>query len=139
MNSKLLVCVIVLVLSCLVAENQAVISATEFKKRLLSFNPAQMTPQCRKVFKNCSLKMIGLMGLLDVMKNRWEEYTSVPCVKEMLAHHFPDYSLECSRSGHYGQARLRHSSRPEATAFLDAKHAESLASGIKCLLDNSLP
>ncbi|KAG0418714.1 hypothetical protein HPB47_004650 [Ixodes persulcatus] len=138
MNSKLLVCVVVLVLSCLVAENQAVTSATEFKKRLLSFNPAEMTPQCRKVFKNCSLKMIGLIGLLDVMKNRWEEYTSVPCVKVMLAHHFPDYSLECSRSGHYGQA-VSCLGGPEATAFLDAKHAESLASGIKCLLDNSLP
>ncbi|CAN7983315.1 unnamed protein product [Ixodes pacificus] len=138
MYSKCSVIFVVLVLSCLVMDSQAVVSYSEFRKKLLSVNPGTLTPQCRKVFKNCSVKMIGLIGLLDVIKNRWEDYIAVPCVKVMLAHNFPDYSHECTRSGDYGQA-VTCLGGPEATAFLDANHAEALASGIKCLLENSLP
>ncbi|XP_029836707.2 uncharacterized protein LOC115320713 [Ixodes scapularis] len=138
MNSKLWVCVVVLVLSCLVAENEAVTSHAEFKKRLLSVNPAVMTPQCRKVFRSCSVKMFGLVGLLDVMKDRWDEYTAIPCVKTMLERNYPDYTLECSRSGRHGEF-IRCLASPEATASLNEKQKDSLDSGIKCLLDNSLP
>uniref|UniRef100_A0A6B0UT10 Putative secreted protein n=1 Tax=Ixodes ricinus TaxID=34613 RepID=A0A6B0UT10_IXORI len=138
MNSKLWVCVVGLVLSCLVTENGAVTSHAEFKKRLLSVNPALMTPQCRKVFRSCSMKMLGLLGLLDVIKDRWDEYTAVPCVKTMLENNYPDYTIECSRSGRYGES-ISCLESPEATAFLDEKHKDSLESGIKCLLDNSLP
>ncbi|CAN8018208.1 unnamed protein product [Ixodes persulcatus] len=138
MYSKCSVFFVVLVLSCLVVDSQAVVSYSQFRKKLLSVNPATLTPQCRKVFKNCSVKMIGLVGLLDVIKNRWEDYIAVPCVKTMLANNFPDYSRECTRSGNYGQA-IACLGGPEATAFLDASHFEALASGIKCLLDNSLP
>ncbi|CAN7993428.1 unnamed protein product [Ixodes hexagonus] len=140
MGSMLRICVVLLFLSCLLAEGQAVITAAEFKKRLLSFNPAKMTPQCRKIFKNCSMKMFGLLGLLEVIDKRWEEYIAIPCVKTMLQNNFPDFTLECSRSGLYGQASsIRCLLGPEVTAFIGQKHVETLADGMKCVLDNSLP
>ncbi|XP_065305776.1 uncharacterized protein [Dermacentor albipictus] len=64
------------------------------------------------VFKACNVKLISLVGVMEVLKQHWEEYTAVPCVKGMLSRAFPDFSEECSMSGSYGN---------------------------KCLIDNALP
>ncbi|CAN7993432.1 unnamed protein product [Ixodes hexagonus] len=138
MDSKVLVCVVVVVLSCLLTESEALTSHAEFKRRMLSFNPTKLTAHCKKVFRSCGTKMFALIGLLDVIKDRWEEYNDVPCVKIMMANNYPDYTLECSRSGRYGQF-IGCVASPEATAFLDDKHLEPLRSALNCLLDNSLP
>ncbi|KAG0439631.1 hypothetical protein HPB47_016574, partial [Ixodes persulcatus] len=129
MGSKIWLCVFMLLLSCLVAQGQDVISHAEFKKRLLSVNPGLLTPQCKKIFKNCSVKMLSLLSVIDGLKQRWDEYLAVPCVKTMLEHHFPDYSVECAASGRYGES-MKCIASPEATAFVDPKRVAGLMDAI---------
>ncbi|XP_054921785.1 uncharacterized protein [Dermacentor andersoni] len=102
-----LACVLVLVVEACCA-----VTFAEWRKNLMSVNPGSLQPQCKKVFKACNVKLISLVGVMEALKQHWEEYTAVPCVKGMLSRAFPDFSEECSMSGFYGN---------------------------KCLIDNALP
>ncbi|XP_077487088.1 uncharacterized protein LOC144098373 [Amblyomma americanum] len=86
-----------------ITDGDEVISFADFRKGIISVNPAKMTPQCRKVLKNCVSKMMALMPYLDVLGQHWDDF-SVPCVKQRLVGTFPDYSHDCTRSGEFGQA-----------------------------------
>lgn len=55
-------------------ETSAAMSYSEFRKRILNFNPVTFTPHCRKVFKNCGSRMISLMSVLEVLKPRWDQF-----------------------------------------------------------------
>lgn len=48
MDSNIWICGLVLLLSCLVTESQGAMTHAEFKKKVLSVNPALMKPQCKK-------------------------------------------------------------------------------------------
>ncbi|XP_049528750.1 uncharacterized protein LOC119460597 isoform X2 [Dermacentor silvarum] len=111
----------------LLAEACCAVTFAEWRKNLMSVNPGLLKPQCKKVFKACNVKLISLVGVMEVLKQRWEEYTAVPCVKGMLSKAFPDFSEECSMSGFYGKA------------VIGKKQAEAVAPAFKCLIDNALP
>ncbi|KAL1419337.1 hypothetical protein MTO96_005417 [Rhipicephalus appendiculatus] len=96
----------------LLVQGCCAITYAEWRKNILSFNPGTLQPQCKKVFKACNVKLFSLIGVMEALKQNWEEYTAVPCVKGMLSRAFPDFSEECSMSGSYGN---------------------------KCLIDNALP
>ncbi|XP_042147286.1 uncharacterized protein LOC121046380 [Ixodes scapularis] len=140
MDSKIWVCGVVLLLSCLVTESQGAMTHAEFKKRVLSVNPALMKPQCKKIFKSCSMKMFSLIGALDDLKDRWEEYIALPCVKAMLDKNYPDYSLECTANGEYGES-VNCIDTAEAKSFVTDSHRRSLeiaiVSGITLIVNNN--
>ncbi|XP_077539563.1 uncharacterized protein LOC144152204 isoform X2 [Haemaphysalis longicornis] len=131
----------VLVLTCflvVLVERASATTFAEFRKNLLSVNPGVLTPQCRKVFKNCSVKMFSLMSILDVLKQRWDEYSAIPCINHMLATGFPNFNSECSMSGHYGQS-VQCMMSPEALAIAGKKNEENILPAFKCLIDNASP
>ncbi|KAK8786674.1 hypothetical protein V5799_023559 [Amblyomma americanum] len=114
------------------------ITFADYRKSVLSINPGALQPQCKKVFKNCSIKMVSLITVMDVLKQRWDEYTAIPCVKEFLSRSFPDFSEECAMSGYYGKS-IKCMMSPEAMAIIGKKNEDSLAPAFKCLIDNALP
>ncbi|XP_075750396.1 uncharacterized protein LOC142817221 [Rhipicephalus microplus] len=114
------------------------LSYAEWRKNVLSFNPGALQPQCKKVFKACNVKLLSLVGVMEALRQKWEEYTAVPCVKEFLSRSFPDFSEECSMSGMYGDSIKCMMSR-EALAVVGKKNEEAVAPAFKCLIDNALP
>ncbi|XP_050026367.1 uncharacterized protein [Dermacentor andersoni] len=128
-----LACVLVLVVEACCA-----VTFAEWRKNLMSVNPGSLQPQCKKVFKACNVKLISLVGVMEALKQHWEEYTAVPCVKGMLSRAFPDFSEECSMSGFYGNS-IKCMQSPEAFAVIGKKQQEAVAPAFKCLIDNALP
>ncbi|XP_075553197.1 uncharacterized protein LOC142585951 isoform X3 [Dermacentor variabilis] len=55
------------------------LSFKDYRKRLLSFNPAALTPQCRIVFQKCAPKLLSMVHVLDNVSKRWKEYEAVRC------------------------------------------------------------
>ncbi|XP_075553199.1 uncharacterized protein LOC142585953 isoform X2 [Dermacentor variabilis] len=94
----------------LLAEACCTVTFAEWRKNLMNINPGSLQPQCKKVFKACNVKLISLVGVMEALKQHWEEYTSIKCMQS-----------------------------PEAFAVIGKKQQEAVAPAFKCLIDNALP
>ncbi|XP_037580021.1 uncharacterized protein LOC119462924 isoform X2 [Dermacentor silvarum] len=108
----------------------------DFRKGLFNINPGKLTPQCKKVMKNCVGRMMGLMRQLDTLGRHWDEFTQVPCVKGSLVDKFPDYSVDCSRSGKFGKS-LDCFRNPATLAVLGHENSTQVQDAFQCVWENS--
>ncbi|XP_065288437.1 uncharacterized protein [Dermacentor albipictus] len=114
----------------------AELSFAEFRKGLFNINPAKLQPQCKKVMKNCVVRMMGFMRQLDTLNRHWDELAQLPCVKEALMGKFPDYSVECSRSGKFGK-NLDCFRNPETLAVLGHENSTQVQDAFQCIWENA--
>ncbi|XP_037518440.1 uncharacterized protein LOC119395527 [Rhipicephalus sanguineus] len=110
-------------------------SFADFRKTLFSLNPGKMTPQCRKVMKNCMGRMMGLLRQLDTLGRHWDEIQQIPCAKQALQEKFPDYSVECSRSNKFGK-NLECFRNPETLAVLGHENSTQVQDAFQCVWEN---
>ncbi|KAL3245222.1 hypothetical protein MRX96_018351 [Rhipicephalus microplus] len=101
-----------------------------------TLNPAKMTVQCRKVMKNCVVRMMGLLRHLDTLGRHWEDIKKIPCAKEALQEKFPDYSVECSRSNKFGK-NLECFRKPETLAIMGQENSTQVHDAFECVWENS--
>ncbi|XP_077541841.1 uncharacterized protein LOC144153941 [Haemaphysalis longicornis] len=108
----------------------------EFRKELLTFNPATLKPQCKTVFSKCGPKLFSMISVLDNVNKRWKEFESAPCMKQLFADGYPDYSQDCSKDGLYGRGANCLLTEEILDVFGEK---DKIKPALQCLLDNAKP
>ncbi|XP_064487519.1 uncharacterized protein LOC135399711 [Ornithodoros turicata] len=72
-----------------------------------------------RVFKKCFNKLIGLMKLIDVVEEKWDQFVNVKCFKKALDEGYPDYSQDCVMDGSFGEVLMGDEHLPRVHTVLN--------------------